>query len=942
MLNHDQNPVESEIEIEGDDTASKSTEVETVLEKKEEPKLEEQTSEIKVDAKPEEAITENQEEDVIEKPQEEPETVTAEEDSTPELPKAEEEGTIEEAQEEPKAEAEEVKAEEPEVKVEAEETAAEEPKVEAEEPQAEESEEKAEEAVEEPKAELTPEEQEHKNMLNMYEESFSNFKVGEIIDGTIVDVSDKEVRVDIGFKSEGVIPISEFAYSGPPEKNSVIRVYINKIESGDGRLQLSKKRADYQENIERIKKAFEENSVLPGVIRRRVKGGMIVEVYGIEAFLPGSQMSIKPIPNLDQFIGKDLQFKVLNLDEEHSNIIISRRAVMEAEAAVKREALLARIEIDCELEGEVKNITQYGAFIDLGGIDGLLHLTDMSWGKLNHPSEMLAIGDKVKVKVINFDPETNKISLGLKQLVPHPWENIEIKYPEGTRITGKVVSVKSFGAFVELEPGVEGLVHISEMSWTKKITDARKFVKNGDTIDAIILDLDKENKRISLGMKQMDPNPWLTIEDRYPIGTVLDRKVKSLTTFGAFIEIEEGIDGLVHISDISWTKRIYHPREVFRKNQEVQTIILSIDKVQHRIALGVKQLTPDPWATLNQELPVNSEVLGKISKLIPKGVLVDIPLKDDSVEGFIPISHLAMSKLEHSEDAFHVGEELPLKVIELDMENRRLILSVKAFFFSREPKLQEEYVAIHEQYMRERIARLQKKRTEKQQRERQAAEAAAKKAADEAAERAEAAAKKAAERAEAEAKKADPEGEAKPETIEAKPESTETAAEATAKEPVAETVETEEAPAETAQEEEKAAEATEESPAEEPQTEEVEVEAEVAEEPQTEEVEVEAEVAEEPKAEEAEVEESKFVGDGSEFKSVPNVEQLAEAAVEEEPETEAPEAETSDPEPEERAEEVTTEIVEEKQEELPAETAETAEKAEELPVADEEAHNSNA
>ncbi|MDD4560206.1 MAG: 30S ribosomal protein S1 [Candidatus Cloacimonetes bacterium] len=645
MLNHDQNPVDPEIILEGEDTASKSTEVETVLENNEEPKQEEATPEAEV-IEPEEAVEATIQET-------EPEAVTTET---------------------------------------------------------------------EPQVALSPEEREHEDMLSMYEESFSNFKVGEIIEGTIVDISDKEVRVDIGFKSEGVIPISEFAYSGPPERYSKIRVYINKIESGDGRLQLSKKKADYQENIERIKKANENGNAIPGIIRRRVKGGMIVEVYGIEGFLPGSQMSLKPIPNLDQFIGKELQFKVVNLDEEHSNIILSRRAVMEEEAAQKREELLGKIEIDSELEGEVKNITQYGAFIDLGGIDGLLHLTDMSWGKLNHPSEMLAIGDKVKVKVINFDPESNKISLGLKQLVPHPWENIEIKYPEGTRITGKVVSVKSFGAFVELEPGVEGLVHISEMSWTKKITDARKILKNGDTINAIVLELDKENKRISLGMKQMDPNPWLTIEDRYPIGSVLKRKVKSLTAFGAFVEIEEGIDGLVHISDISWTKRIYHPREVFRKGQEVETIILSIDKAQHRIALGVKQLAPDPWETLNQNLPVNSEVIGKISKLIPKGVLVDIPMNEDVVEGFIPISHLALAKLEHSEDAFHVGEDLPLKVIELDMENRRLILSVKAFFFSRDPKLQEEYIAIHEQYMRDRIARLQKKKAEKQQREKQAAE----------------------------------------------------------------------------------------------------------------------------------------------------------------------------------------------------------------------------
>lgn len=576
---------------------------------------------------------------------------------------------------------------------------------------------KAEEPVKKPaapKRELTPDEKEHEDMLSMYEESFSNFKKGEIIEGTIVDISDKEVRVDIGFKSEGVIPISEFAYSGMPERNTVIRVFINEIENGEGKLLLSKKKADYNLNIERIKNAYADGTVLNGVIRRRVKGGMIVDVLGIEAFLPGSQMSLKPIPNLDQFIGKELSFKIVNIDEEHRNIILSRRQVLEEEASLKRHDLLDKIQIDSELDGEVKNITQYGAFIDLGGIDGLLHLTDMSWGKINHPSEMLQIGDKVKVKVINFDPETNKISLGLKQLVPHPWETIEIKYPEGTRITGKVVSVKSFGAFVEIEPGVEGLVHISEMSWTKKIADARKFLKIGDTINAIVLELDKENKRISLGMKQMDPNPWLTIEDRYPMGTVLTRKVKSLTAFGAFVEIEEGIDGLVHISDISWTKRIYHPREVYRKNQDVEAIILSIDRAQHRIALGVKQLVADPWETLNITLPVNTEVKGKISKLIPKGLLVDVPLANDVVEGFIPISHLALPKLEHSEDAFHVGEELPLKVIELDMDNRRLILSVKAFFFSRDPKLQEEYIALHEQFMREKAAKQQKKKQEKE------------------------------------------------------------------------------------------------------------------------------------------------------------------------------------------------------------------------------------
>ncbi|MBM4403143.1 MAG: 30S ribosomal protein S1 [Candidatus Cloacimonetes bacterium] len=571
---------------------------------------------------------------------------------------------------------------------------------------------------------LSPEEKHREDMLSMYEESFSNFQKGQIVKGKVVDITEKEVMVDIGFKSEGIIPIAEFANTGIPQKNTEINVFINQTEDGEGKLSLSKRKADFILNIQRIKECYASGDPISGVIRRRVKGGMIVDLMGIEAFLPGSQMSIKPIPNLDQFIGKEMNFKVVGIEEEHRNIILSRKQVMEAEYAAKKHELLERIEIGAELDGEVKNITTYGAFIDLGGIDGLLHLTDMSWGKIEHPSEMLNIGDKIKVKVIGFDPESQKISLGLRQLVPHPWEHIEIKYPEGTRVTGKVVSIKSFGAFIEIEPGVEGLVHISEMSWTKKISDARKFLKGGDTVNAIVLEINKDNRRISLGMKQMDPNPWLTIEDRYPIGLVLNRKIKSLTNFGAFIEIEEGIDGLIHLSDISWTKRIYHPREFFRKSQEMEVVVLSIDRAMHRIALGVKQLTPDPWENLDKVIPVNTEVKGKISKLIPKGVLVDIPIENDVVEGFVPISHLALPKLEHSEDAFHMEEELPLKVIELDMENRRLILSVKAFFFSRDPRLQEEYIAIHEQFMRDRITQIQKKKVEKDAREKAAREKA--------------------------------------------------------------------------------------------------------------------------------------------------------------------------------------------------------------------------
>jgi len=558
----------------------------------------------------------------------------------------------------------------------------------------------------------------NQELLQGIDETIPQFKRGDIIEGTVVGINDQEVVVDIGVKNDGFIPINEFEYSEVPQIDAKIKVLIEGAPNQDNRIPISKKKADFLINIEQIKKAAAEGETINGTISRRVKGGMIVDVMGIEAFLPGSQISNKSVPILDQFIGKEMSFKVIRIDENTHNIILSHKEVLEEEANQRRQELLSQIEVGMELDGEVKNITDYGAFIDLGGIDGLLHKSDMSWGTLNHPSEMLNIGDKVKVKVIKFDPDSERISLGLKQLVPHPWENVEIKYPEGSKVSGKVVSVQRFGAFVELEPGVEGLVHVSEMSWTKKIMDARKVLKVGDNVDAIVLEVDKENHRISLGMRQMEPNPWLYIEDHYPIGSVITRPIKSLTPFGAFVEIEDGIDGLIHISDISWTKRIYHPREVFRKGQEVEAVVLSIDRALHRIALGVKQLHPDPWENLAEALPVNTEVKGKIGKLIPKGVLVDIKVGEDEVEGFVPLSHLAIPKLENTEDAFYVGEELPLKVIELDMENRRLVLSVNAFFFSRDSRLQEEYLALHEQYMRDRVARLEKKKAEHKTRER--------------------------------------------------------------------------------------------------------------------------------------------------------------------------------------------------------------------------------
>ena len=547
----------------------------------------------------------------------------------------------------------------------------------------------------------TPENAELAKEMAQYEETFRDYKPGEIIEGIIVGFNDKEVLVDISYKSEGSIPISDFSSTEEIKLNSKIKVYINKVENSEGKVSLSKKVADFHLALDDLKETYKNDQTVSGIIRQRVKGGMIAEIKGINAFLPGSQISIKPIPNLDQFIGKEVKFRIINIDEQKKNIIVSRKKVLEEEQEDKIIKLRDKIKIGAELDGEVKNITDYGAFIDLGGLDGLLHITDMSWGHINHPSEMLNIGDKVKVKVIGYEEEESRVSLGLKQLVPHPWENVELKYDEGSKVSGKVVNITPYGAFVELEPGVEGLVHISEMSWTKKITNPRQMLNVGDTVDAIVLSVSKEDQKISLGIKQMEPNPWLVIDERYPVGSIIKGKIKSLTSFGAFVEIEEDIDGLIHISDVSWTKRIYHPKEVLKKGQEVETIILSVDKHLHRIALGMKQLLADPWEELDQKLPINTEVSGVITKIIPKGVLVDIDVDGTPIEGFVPISHLAIPRLDKPEAAFSLGDEIPMKVIELDMENRRLILSIKAYFFSKEREALQEFLKKHEPEMRQ-------------------------------------------------------------------------------------------------------------------------------------------------------------------------------------------------------------------------------------------------
>jgi len=556
-----------------------------------------------------------------------------------------------------------------------------------------------------------PSHTEPEGYMEMIERSMANVNSGQIVDGVVVSVDDKDVLVDIGCKSEAIIHLHEFGPDEQPQKGDIIKVYVVTREGGDGKPILSKKKADFIANYTKMKELFKNNENVMGKITRKTKGGMMVDIMGVEAFLPGSQIAMKNVPNLDQYINKEVALRIVKLDEDRKNIIVSRRKVLETELESKKEKLRDTIKIDSELDGEVKNLTDYGAFVDLGGIDGLLYITEMSWGRINHPSDMLNIGDKIKVKVIGFDEKNNRVSLSIKQLVPHPWENIEAKYVEGTKVTGKVVNITKYGAFVALEPGVEGLIHITEMSWTKKITNPRQILKVGDSISAIVLTVSKENQRISLGMKQMYANPWLTIEERYPIGSVIKRKIKNLATFGAFVDIETDIDGLIHISDISWTRRIYHPKDVLKKGQEVEAVMLSIDKYNHRVALGMKQLTPDPWDEIIEKMPVNTEVVGKVVKCIPKGILVDIYYGDNVIEGFIPMSHLALPQIEKTEDAFIIGEDIDMKIIEIDTDARRLILSIKAWFFSRDKALQRDYQKKH----MERVSHKEEKKSHKKE-----------------------------------------------------------------------------------------------------------------------------------------------------------------------------------------------------------------------------------
>jgi small subunit ribosomal protein S1 len=534
--------------------------------------------------------------------------------------------------------------------------------------------------------------EEFASMMSLYEDTMSNITEGEIVQGTVLAVDEGVVMVDIGFKSEGTISLSEFSDPSEVEVGQEVEVFLENVEDQEGQIVLSKQKADFMRVWDRIKDAYDADQIVEGRLARRIKGGIVVDLFGVDAFLPGSQIDIKQVKNFDQFIGEVFPFRIIKLNKNRRNIVVSRRVVLEEERERLRKQILQTLEVGQVREGVVKNITDFGAFIDLGGLDGLLHITDISWGRVGHPSEALSIGDTVEVKVLNYDEERERISLGMKQLADHPWENIEDKYPVGDRVEGKVVSITDYGAFVELEQGVEGLVHISEMSWTQHIRHPSKLLSIGDMMEVVILNVDKDGQKISLGLKQVAADPWLSLDDKYPVGTRLTGTVRNLVNFGAFVEIEEGIDGLVHISDMSWTRRVRHPSDVVKKGQEIDVVVLNIDKKRRRISLGHKQTVENPWPELAGEYAVGNQTKGTVSRLLERGVVVEL---EGDCEGFIPASQLGIPDLKAPQAHFDEGDELPMKVVEFDEEQRKIVLSVKEYMRDVEQEEIDAYIESH-------------------------------------------------------------------------------------------------------------------------------------------------------------------------------------------------------------------------------------------------------
>ena len=524
--------------------------------------------------------------------------------------------------------------------------------------------------------EMVDPKKEEESFQKLYEESLKSVEVGEILKGTVIGVTDEFVTVDIGYKSEGQIPTSQFRSKDGEisvKTGDRIDVLVERKEIEEGVLLLSKEKADKLKAWSQATEACREGEIVDGQVISKVKGGLSVDI-GITAFLPGSQVDIRPVRNLERFIGQRLRFKVIKCNRKRNNVVLSRRMLLEEERRELRAQTLKVLKEGEILEGVVKNITDYGAFIDLGGIDGLLHITDISWGRISHPSEKLSVGDRIKVKVLHYDPDTERVSLGLKQTTPDPWEHAQQAYPIGSRVKGKVVSITDYGAFVELEEGIEGLVHISEMSWTKKLKHPSKLVDLADIVQAVILDIDPSKKRISLGMRQVEPNPWTIIESKYPVGTRISGKVKTITDFGVFVGVEEGIDGLIHVSEMSWTRKVKNPAEMFKKGETIEAVVLSIDRENERFSLGIKQLTSDPWDEIPNRYRVGGRVQGKVTNITDFGAFVEL---EPDIEGLIHVSELSKEKVNSPSDVVSVGETVGAVVINVDRRERRIGLSMK-------------------------------------------------------------------------------------------------------------------------------------------------------------------------------------------------------------------------------------------------------------------------
>ena len=510
--------------------------------------------------------------------------------------------------------------------------------------------------------------QDKAQITEAYDKTLSNVNVGEVVEGTVTAVTKREVLVNIGYKSEGVISISEFRYNPDLKVGDKIEVYVESAEDKNGQLALSHKKARQLKSWDRVNEALEKDEIIKGYIKCRTKGGMIVDVFGIEAFLPGSQIDVKPIRDYDVYVDKTMEFKVVKINQEFRNVVVSHKALIEAELEAQKQVIMSKLEKGQILEGTVKNITSYGVFVDLGGVDGLIHITDLSWGRVNHPEEIVALDQKIQVVILDFDDAKKRIALGLKQLTPHPWEALDQNLKVGDKVKGRVVVMADYGAFVEIAPGVEGLIHVSEMSWSQHLRSAQEFMKVGDEVEAVILTLDREERKMSLGIKQLTPDPWENIETKYPVGTKCTAKVRNFTNFGIFVEIEEGIDGLIHISDLSWTKKVKHPGEFTSVGADIDVVVLEIDKENRRLSLGHKQLEENPWNEFENQFSVDSIHEGTITEMTDKGAVVAL---GENVEGFCPARQLT------KEDGTtpKVGDKLDFKVLEFSKATKRITLS---------------------------------------------------------------------------------------------------------------------------------------------------------------------------------------------------------------------------------------------------------------------------